>query len=65
MAPSALVPCDGMSTRSGRYRDVADLHLGFELVLQHPVELLHIVLQEGVQRLPPKGFGQLSRTYQV
>ena len=35
------------------------LHLVLELLHQHAVELLHVVLHEGVVRVPAKGLGQL------
>jgi hypothetical protein len=37
------------------------LHLDLQLVLQHTVEFLHIMLQEGVQRFPSKRLCQFRR----
>jgi len=41
--------------------DRGALHLLLELLDEHPVELLHVVLHERVVRVPPEGLGELLR----
>lgn len=37
----------------------AHLHLLLEVVAQHPVQLLHIMLHEALHGVPPKRLGQI------
>mmetsp|Transcript_23871 Transcript_23871/g.51155 ORF Transcript_23871/g.51155 Transcript_23871/m.51155 type:complete len:209 (-) Transcript_23871:656-1282(-) len=41
------------------------LHLLFELLAQHSVQLLDIMLREGIHRVPPKGPGQVLGGHRV
>lgn len=41
------------------------LHLSFQVILQHSVEFLHIVLHKGIQRVPSKGLCQFSSAYEM
>lgn len=40
---------------------LTDLHLHFELVLQHTVEFLNVMLEERIQGLPAERLRQLGR----
>lgn len=40
------------------------LHLRLELILQHTIEFLNVMLHERIKRLPPKRLGQFSRPYE-
>ena len=41
------------------------LHLGLKLVAEHTIELLNIMLHEGINRVPPKGLGQLRGSWRT